>query len=311
MATNANLAKRGVYANYVDEYLRRQALTDIPQADNPASVQYNGVRQHGLTDFYRSRPTGAEAGTTGLRDIVAVPSGLPAAQERRNTNTDTETRRTNGGGGGGNSNAPYIAQLNALYDQIMNRGPFKYDLNGDLLYRQMADQYTQLGQQAMRDTMGQAAALTGGYGNSYANMVGNQAYQQYLTALNEQIPSLYDRAYNVWQGEGDRLMQQYQLAAAHPGYLAAMRPSTGTAPAAEQEASQYTTLDNPLLLALLQQSAARRTQAGAQSTAAANAAVNQPANVDTTVQTPTGEVFNPNVNPLSYAYMRNRLPRIP
>ena len=123
-------------------------------------------------------------------------------------------------------NQPYIDQLNTLYDQIVNRKPFSYDLNGDLLYRQMADQYTQLGKQAMRDATGQAAALTGGYGNSYANMVGNQAYQQHLTALNNQIPSLYDKALNAWLAQGDDLMGKYQLAAQHPGTVEALKPRT-------------------------------------------------------------------------------------
>lgn len=131
------------------------------------------------------------------------------------------------GYGGGPTTTPYMQQLNNLYDQIVNRKPFQYDLNGDLLYRQMADQYTQLGRQASADAMGQAAALTGGYGNSYATQVGNQANQQYLTALNANIPDLYDRALQAYLAEGDRLMQQYELTAAHPAYLQAMQPSAG------------------------------------------------------------------------------------
>ena len=126
----------------------------------------------------------------------------------------------------GANNAPYIQQLNTLYDQIMNRKPFQYDLNGDLLYRQMADQYTQLGRQASADAMGQAAALTGGYGNSYATQVGNQANQQYLTMLNQNSPELWDRAYQAYLTEGDQLLQQYELAAAHPGYVQALSPQT-------------------------------------------------------------------------------------
>lgn len=126
----------------------------------------------------------------------------------------------------GANNAPYIQQLNALYDQIMNRKPFQYDLNGDLLYRQMADQYTQLGRQASADAMGQAAALTGGYGNSYATQVGNQANQQYLTMLNQNIPELWDRAYQAYLNEGDQLLQQYELTAVHPGYVQALSPQT-------------------------------------------------------------------------------------
>lgn len=141
-------------------------------------------------------------------------------------------QQSTGGSGGGQSytvnagNQPYIQQLNSLYEQIMNRKPFQYDLNGDLLYRQMADQYTQLGRQASADAMGQAAALTGGYGNSYATQVGNQANQQYLTMLNQNIPELWDRAYQAYLNEGDQLLQQYELAAAHPGYVQTLSPQT-------------------------------------------------------------------------------------
>lgn len=119
-------------------------------------------------------------------------------------------------------------QLRDTANKIINREKFTYDLNGDALYKQYKDRYIQQGKQAMMDTMGQAAALTGGYGNSYANQVGNQAYQQYLTALNDNVPELWDRAYQVYQGEGDRLLQKYQLAAAHPGTIEAIKPRTVT-----------------------------------------------------------------------------------
>lgn len=116
------------------------------------------------------------------------------------------------GGGGGTTRNPYEASANALYEQLMSRGDFNYDLQGDMLYRQYADQYSQLGKTAMRDAMGTAAGLTGGYGNSYAQQVGNQAYQQYLGQLNAMIPDFYDRAYNVWLNEGTDLQNRYQLA---------------------------------------------------------------------------------------------------
>lgn len=128
-----------------------------------------------------------------------------------------------GGGSGGNS--PYVQQLNTLYDQIVNRKPFQYDVNGDLLYRQMADQAMKNGALAARNAMGQAAALTGGYGNSYAEQVAAQAYQQNMTALNDNIPELYQQALNAYLAQGDQLLQQYELAAAHPGHLQAMQPT--------------------------------------------------------------------------------------
>lgn len=90
----------------------------------------------------------------------------------------------------------YKDQTESLGQQLINYKPFTYDINSDVMYRQYKDQYQRLGQQAMADTMGQAAALTGGYGNSYAATVGNQAYQSYLQQLYDRIPELYNMALN-------------------------------------------------------------------------------------------------------------------
>lgn len=108
----------------------------------------------------------------------------------------------------------YGGQLKDLYGQIANRGSFQYDLGSDPLYQQYADRYRAQGQAAMRDTMGQAAALSGGYGNSYGMQAGQQAYDSYLTQLNDVVPELYDRAYGAWQGEGARLQQLYGMVGA-------------------------------------------------------------------------------------------------
>ena len=105
----------------------------------------------------------------------------------------------------------YDAQLEQIYQQIINRDKFKYDLNSDMLYQQYKDQYTNLGQMAMKDTMGQAAALTGGYGSSYSQSVGQQQYDAYLQQLNEVVPELYGMAYDQYLQEGDDLYQQYAM----------------------------------------------------------------------------------------------------
>ena len=98
------------------------------------------------------------------------------------------------------------------WDKIANRPDFSYDVNGDALYQQYKDQYINQGRLAMMDTMGQAAAMTGGYGNSYAATVGNQAYQGYLQKLNEVVPELYNMAYNMYQQEGEDLKYAYDVA---------------------------------------------------------------------------------------------------
>ncbi len=96
-----------------------------------------------------------------------------------------------------------------IMDRILNREDFSYDLNGDALYRQYKDSYTRQGKLAMRDAMGQAAAMTGGYGNSYAQTVGNQAYLGYLSELNNVIPELYSLALDKYNAEGNELLSRY------------------------------------------------------------------------------------------------------
>ena len=103
------------------------------------------------------------------------------------------------------------SQLNDMMNKIQNREKFTYDPNSDALYQQYKNQYIQGGKLAMQDTMGQAAALTGGYGNSYASTAGNQAYQQYLTALTDKIPELYSLAYDKYNQEGQDMLTQYGL----------------------------------------------------------------------------------------------------
>lgn len=107
----------------------------------------------------------------------------------------------------------YDSQVEDFYNQIVNREKFSYDLNSDMLYNQYKDQYVNLGQMAMKDTMGQAAALTGGYGSSYSQSVGQQAYNAYLQQLNDVVPELYGMALDQYNAEGDQLAQNYALAA--------------------------------------------------------------------------------------------------
>lgn len=107
----------------------------------------------------------------------------------------------------------WTEQLNDTIQKILNREKFSYDMNGDAMYQQYADQYVTKGKMASMDTMGQAAALTGGYGNSYAQNVGQQAYQAYLQQLNEVVPELYGMALDQYNQEGQNLYNQAALMA--------------------------------------------------------------------------------------------------
>lgn len=105
----------------------------------------------------------------------------------------------------------YDTQIESLVNEILSRDDFSYDMQSDPLYQQYRQLYAENGQKAMRDTVGQASALTGGYTNSYAVTAGNQAYAEYLDQLNDIALELRDRAYEMYSDEGDRLVEDVTL----------------------------------------------------------------------------------------------------
>ncbi|MBO7251523.1 MAG: hypothetical protein J6V25_02730 [Oscillospiraceae bacterium] len=102
-------------------------------------------------------------------------------------------------------------QVDAAAQNILNRKEFSYDVNGDAMWNQYKDRYTTLGRQAMQDTMGQAAALTGGYGNSNSQIAGQQVYQGYMQGLTDKIPELEQLALDRYNQQGQQLYDQYNL----------------------------------------------------------------------------------------------------
>ena len=102
--------------------------------------------------------------------------------------------------------------------KYQGRDPFSYDFNTDAMYQQYKDKYMKQGKMAMQDTMGQAAAMTGGYGSSYASTAGNQAYQASLENLNDIIPQLYEMAYNRYNQEGQDMLNNISLLQSERGF---------------------------------------------------------------------------------------------
>lgn len=100
-------------------------------------------------------------------------------------------------------------QYNKALKDITNRNPFSYDLSNDTLFQQAKEQYQAMGKTAMADTIGQASAMTGGYGNSYAATAGQQAYNAYLQELNNSIGDYYSMALSSYNSETDRLNGVY------------------------------------------------------------------------------------------------------
>lgn len=111
----------------------------------------------------------------------------------------------------GSYQSQYGGQIDSLLQQLQGQQPFEYDVNTDPLYLQLRDQWMRDGKLAMEDTMGQAAQLTGGYGNSYAQTAGQQVYNAHLRGLTETVPQLKEAARADYDSENAYLMQQLGL----------------------------------------------------------------------------------------------------
>ena len=149
----------------------------------------------GVSDYTRSKLNGLEGGYTPSGSVQAAQAYLEQVKASKP----------------GAYQSRWDDELTSLDDQIRNRKKFSYDMGTDPLYQQYREQYQRLGRLAMQDTMGQAAALTGGYGSTYGEQVGQQAYNAYLQNLNDIVPQLQQQAYQRYQDEGTDLYNQYSL----------------------------------------------------------------------------------------------------
>ena len=103
----------------------------------------------------------------------------------------------------------------ALYDQAvndyLNREDFEYDVDKDPLFQQALASAMNSGRTAMQDTIGQASALTGGYGSTYATSAGNQAYNAYIEDAYNNLPEYYQMALNAYQAEGEEMYNRVSM----------------------------------------------------------------------------------------------------
>lgn len=111
----------------------------------------------------------------------------------------------------GDYQSKYQPAIDKAMAAIADRKPFQYNVNTDALYKQYRDRYVNMGKQAMQGAMGQAAALTGGYGSSYSQNAGQQAYDQYMTALTDKIPELYQLAMQKYERDAQAEKDKYSL----------------------------------------------------------------------------------------------------
>jgi hypothetical protein len=103
----------------------------------------------------------------------------------------------------------YDDTLKNLMDQYINRKDYDPTaVNQSQLYQDTLARYKQLGSDAAENTIGKAAALTGGYGSSYATTAAAQANNDYMNQFADVAANMEQNAYNRWQDQGAALAQK-------------------------------------------------------------------------------------------------------
>lgn len=166
----------------------------------PTTTPSSGTKTSSSTS---KKTTSTASKTQSSTKPVYKPSSQ--AQNAQNQLTKWEQNKP------GEYESAYGQQIEDLLASVLDREEFQYDISSDPLYQQMKEQYMVLGNRAMRDTMGQAAALTGGYGSSYSQTVGQQSYEASLSGLQSLAPQLYELAYQRYQDTGADMRENLSL----------------------------------------------------------------------------------------------------
>lgn len=182
-----------------DEEKRKKRAAETSQnaiVKNPSGSTASTGATTTSSNIYSGIPTTTEADTVSYGDPVEQANAM-----LRNHINDKPGAFVFGNQG----------MLDQAYADYLNREGFTYDMSRDPFYQQYREQYSALGKLAMEDTMGQAASLTGGYGNSYAQTVGQQAYNNYMMQLNNMLPELYSMSRSNYDAEGQQLLNNIAL----------------------------------------------------------------------------------------------------
>lgn len=95
----------------------------------------------------------------------------------------------------------YDAKADELMQTILSRPEFSYNAETDPTYQAYKKQYAREGERATKDTLGAAAAATGGVPSSYAVTAAAQAGNYYAAQAADKVAELEDMAYNRYMNE--------------------------------------------------------------------------------------------------------------
>ena len=195
--TNNYIKPQGVSDSLYNEKMAKNTFnpsTNVQSWDSATGQAYGNVAN--LTNGKRNIVSGEVKST--INSQFVIPTAVREADVYlQNQLTKIQSGRTS-----------YTDEVEAMMDKIMNRDKFSYDVDKDPLFQQALASAMNSGKQAMQDTIGQASALTGGYGSTYATTAGNQAYNSFIEDAYDNLPQYYQMAMEAYQMEGDEMYRQ-------------------------------------------------------------------------------------------------------
>lgn len=207
------------YSTIGDDGIENIVDTTGNQPQSTATVDANGIEniidrtgstpqtspQHTTTTV---GPGAASPGTKKVYSSTFVPTELTS--HYKNEMLDTEGSRPDP------YESRYESTIQDILDVIKNKG--KFDLSTDANYKQIfnnyKENYTVQADKAMRDAMASANAATGGYGSTYGQVAGQQAYDATMQSLNDQNITLMQMAYQMY---ADDVANDYNKLSAFQG----------------------------------------------------------------------------------------------
>ena len=184
-----------------EELKRQQTAQQTPaavqQTQQQAPAQGQNQVMQGVTDNTRQKLQQAQKGYQPTEQATAANQALQSILNQKPQGYTSK----------------YSGQLENILQQLQNGQKFNYNVNDDAYFQSLKDTKTQLAKQAAMDVMGNAAALTGGYGNTAAQGAANQQYQQSLLSLNDDAMNAYQLALQRFQMEQQGLGDQFNMLA--------------------------------------------------------------------------------------------------
>lgn len=201
---------------YLDDNRRKLQGQQTGQTVQTQPIQTD-IKTQALAQKAAAAPASVETQNTAQQPMEQQSQSV--AQTPAQTQTQTQTATSSAADQAqqilsqqpGAYQSKWASSIDDVLAQLLNPQEFTYDPNTDPLYLMLRDQYARDGKLAMEDTMGQAAQLTGGYGNSHAQMLGQQTYQGYLQSVNDMMPELREQARADYDAQNDALLQQLSL----------------------------------------------------------------------------------------------------